>query len=52
MEWVVANRTDPPSPAGPSPRLDAASITAGCEAELRRLGTDYVDLLQLHWPDR
>lgn len=34
------------------PRLDAASIKAACEAELRRLRTDYIDLFYLHWPDR
>lgn len=33
-------------------RVDAANITASVEASLRRLGTDYVDLLQVHWPDR
>jgi aryl-alcohol dehydrogenase-like predicted oxidoreductase len=27
------------------------SIRADCEASLRRLGVDAIDLLQLHWPD-
>jgi len=33
-------------------RLDRANIIAACEASLQRLGTDYLDLYQLHWPDR
>jgi len=35
------------------PRSDhrPASIRADCEASLRRLGVDAVDLLQFHWPD-
>ena len=31
-------------------RLDRATITADCEASLRRLGRDRIDLLQVHWP--
>ena len=27
------------------------SIIKEVEASLRRLGTDYIDLLQIHWPD-
>ncbi len=31
---------------------DRANIIEAVEGSLRRLGTDYVDLYQVHWPDR
>ncbi len=32
--------------------LDRHSVERAIEASLRKLGTDYVDLYQTHWPDR
>lgn len=37
---------------GEVPRLDKKNIRKAIEGTLRRLKTDYVDLYQLHWPDR
>ena len=34
------------------PRLNAGQVAAALDDSLRRLRTDYVDLYQVHWPER
>ena len=48
---TAGNRTTPPGAPAPA-RLDKASVHAACDASLRRLKTSYIDLYQVHWPDR
>ena len=45
---VYAPMTDRPNDRG----LSARNIIASCEASLRRLGTDWIDLFQMHHVDR
>jgi aryl-alcohol dehydrogenase-like predicted oxidoreductase len=37
---------------GAATRLTPKQIVEAVDAQLQRLGTDYIDLLQFHWPDR
>lgn len=43
-ELLLATKVSPEN-------LDSASIVRSAEASLRRLKTDYLDLLQVHWPN-
>ena len=47
LVWNEASPEDPPRQV-----LTPASIRAECEASLRRLGTERIDLYQFHWPDQ
>lgn len=53
---VLATKVAGPSRGMPwvrqSEGLTAQDIVASCEGSLRRLGTDVIDLYQIHWPER
>ncbi|MDB5896597.1 MAG: oxidoreductase-like protein [Ramlibacter sp.] len=53
---VVATKVSGPSRGMPWVRegagMTAADIVASCEASLRRLKVDTIDLYQIHWPER
>ena len=46
MTWMPREKSDTPT------SLTKDQILYSVDASLKRLGTDYIDLLQLHWPDR
>ncbi|MFK8397435.1 NADP(H)-dependent aldo-keto reductase [Pseudomonas sp. BGr12] len=56
-DWVLASKI-----AGPGnsishirdgqPKLDRKNIVAALDGSLKRLQTDWIDLYQLHWPER
>jgi aryl-alcohol dehydrogenase-like predicted oxidoreductase len=48
----VAGPSNMAMPRGGSPGLDAANIRLAIDASLQRLGTDVIDLYQVHWPAR
>ncbi|WP_433307086.1 aldo/keto reductase [Actinoplanes sp. CA-030573] len=48
-DWLIATKVRMPMGEGPNDAgLSRHHIIRGCEASLRRLGTDYIDLYQVH----
>ena len=56
-EWILASKAAAPGNGishirGGRNHFDRANLVAALDGSLQRLHTDYLDLYQLHWPDR
>ena len=56
-QWIVATKVAGPSRGMPwvrggSDTLSGTDIISACDASLKRLNTDVIDLYQSHWPTR
>jgi aryl-alcohol dehydrogenase-like predicted oxidoreductase len=56
-DWILASKVAGPGNGidyirGGQPKHNRAHISAAVDESLRRLQTDWIDLYQLHWPER